>query len=455
MNKKDKILLVGFISALLVSLASYLFFKKYKINIYYSILPFAFILLLSISLSTDKKYDNSENYKGMNAEDRNISGCNQTINIIQNCDDNKPKPPSPPSSQLNKMELLNWIESINNKLTVECKNCIVNSAMKLWNMDSFEKIKNMNRDEQTKVLYAVLSFDCDSLCSIKPENLNKNEVISWVRSVNPGLPEKCLDCVVLQIVRMWNVSMFQKVKNMAKNEQSNIVEGLLAMNCQNCRINNRVDENSVRKWLNGLLKQDSECIDCLVDKIVSLWDLSEYFKVVNMNIESQKQIVNAIMMLSCSKDCVVIPNKLTENEVRMWVRSILTDESDLCLYCIVKNIMNMWNYEMFKSVQRKSIQDQFKIIHGLIILNCSECITDSLTKNQVLSWLKTLAPSEYKLNCLDCIASAGVRMWTKRDFSNLLSKPTSDQIKVLKNLADYNCPHPCPNVPIEYCNYDY
>jgi len=481
MSKKDQILLTGLISSILSGIISYYLFKKYNINVYYSGIPVILILLFSISLSTDKKY-NSENYLKNNTKngeesdsdsDDSSSNCKQTINIVQNCGKNNrrpgptppgpvppkppgPVPPKPPGPIVNKKDILNWIDSVNSKLTNECKNCILSSALKLWDYSSFENVSKMSKDEQSKVLYALLSFDCQKVCSIGPDMLNKKEVMMWVAKAYPGLNANCMECVITQILRLWNNEVFENAKNMKLAQQKNIIEGLLAMDCKGCKVNTGVDPNSVKKWLNSLsFGEDIDCMNCVVDKIVNLWDLSDYMKVVNLSNESQKQIVSSIMLLSCGKDCVNVPNRLNEDEVRMWVTGLISEESDKCLYCIVQNVMKLWNYAIFSKVMKMSRTEQQKILQGLILTNCDICINSGLTKNQILAWLRTLSPKEYKLDCLNCIALEGLKMWDKREFTNLLTKPTSDQIKILKAIADYNCPHACPNVPIEPCQYDY
>src|SRR3990167_930037 len=154
LSKKSKYILLIVVSILVAILAWFLS-KKHKHQMPITLGAVALVLIigvLSIRRSEDKeKYDGGAEHRPMENSDPS-SGCNQTINITQNCGKPSPIPPVPTPDL--KEKILDWIKAVDSKLTVECQACVLENALKLWNMDTLNKTKGMDANSQKLVLNA-------------------------------------------------------------------------------------------------------------------------------------------------------------------------------------------------------------------------------------------------------------------------------------------------------------
>ena len=57
------------------------------------------------------------------------------------------------------------------------------------------------------------------------------EIPAWVKSLNMGLKDTCLQCVVGAINKTWQKSDFDAVKSKTPEEQLTILKKLIAFNC--------------------------------------------------------------------------------------------------------------------------------------------------------------------------------------------------------------------------------
>lgn len=448
--------LIATVAAILVILiiVGYIL-KRNDIKPGYAIIPVLLVLIFSLPYILSKKGDNdSESYTVSSTES---GGCSQTINIVQNCGPNPPSPPSPPPSPPHppeKEDILDWIDSIDSELTSSCKNCIVNSASKLWSRDMLPKVKQLSKEQQKNILNALLSFDCSKQCVVTPAKLTASVIQRWVSVLLPKLPQKCINCVVSFGLKLWTLEDFAMIQAKDKEDQINLVNALIAMNCNDCADTPRIDPGLIRKWLDSVLAgAKPDCMDCIVDKISAMWTLADFGKVQGMDKKSQLQIVQALIGLACSKECVYIPSGLNRNVISQWVNSVLTGENPNCLNCVVNVISKVWSPSIFNNVKSKPVNEQVKVLQSIIAANClNECVSTPLSSQQVLAWIRKIFP-KYSKECQECIVEHAMKMWNKSDFNELLSKPTSDQAKVAKLIADYNCPDLCVNEPYKDCDF--
>lgn len=430
-------------SSVAIGILSIVVLKGLKANVWWAILPFAVSLVTGIVIVSRQKKENFE------ADD---SGCNQTINITQNCKSG-PSPPAPPAA-LTAASIKKWIVSLNPSLTSDCQNCIIAAALKLWNSKTLTDVVNMAPEKQQSILKALLAFDCTKQCVIPPSGLDETAVEKWLKSLIPNLAEDCSSCVVDAIMKMWSPLEFTRVEAKMRIEQLKIVQAIFALHCETCEPPEKLNSAEVQKWLSGILTgASSECYTCAVNTIVKMWSPAVWAKVKAMDVKSRTQVVQALIDINCMKECVEIPSSLDQGQVQKWLAGVLVGETALCSTCIVATIMKLWTPKLFQSAQAKSKLEQSRIVQGIVALNCKNpCVQNALQKQQVVAWVKQALP-KVSAACVECIADKAFSMWTKEDFNDLLSKPTKEQAKLAKMLGDFNCPHVCNIPPLEECDY--
>jgi hypothetical protein len=457
LTKTQKYIAVS-LSVIITFIASFMILKMYNQNVYIAFLPTILVGVSGIGSILQHKDNDSENYEVES------SGCNQTINITQNCADKNPSPkpkptPVPPPSNLSD-KIKKWIMSLNSKLTSECQSCILENALKMWKEDTLSKVLDMDNESQNKVLNGLLAFDCSKQCVIPQTGLNKSAVDTWARSTLKGVSNDCVECVVDSAMKLWSPDDYKKVLSKTPEEQMKIAEGVLALHCEKCKQNpNKLDPNMVKSWLSSLLVgAKPDCYNCAVETIVKLWEQKDFIKVKSMEKKSQVQVVQALLGLNCEKSCVVVPSGLNPRDVEAWLlkTSPLEFQSKDCLNCTVASIVKLWTPENMKTVMGKSRLDASKIIQGVVAMNCkTQCLNSPLSRARVVDWFKEKLPGQ-NINCLNCVVDKAVEEWKTNTLfvEKVLSLSPKDQSKLARTFADYNCSHICNVEPFDSCHLD-
>lgn len=460
--KKDQKYAISVVLAFLVGLISMFLLKNYGYNMTtkramaISLIPFALFLVIGL-MWAKKEYKNKEKFMSDSGIDQT-----QTINIIQNCGSNpqpSPVPPTPvpPTPQpLSKDVILKWIKSVNSKLTNTCNDCIVNSVIKLWNVDTLNKVMKDPMEQQETILNAILAFDCNSQCVIPASKLNPAQVDQWLHTVDESLSPACHQCVMKVILKMWSLDQYVKVLKLDKEKQLNIIQGIIAFNCASCNTPSNLTPQEVQQWMASLISGASQdCYECALSNIMRMWSTIDFAKVKAMNKESQIQILKSLMALNCSKDCIVVPSGLTSSEVKKWVDDLLLNgELTNCVdSCIVPAIVKLWTPQMLADVQIKPRIEQQKVLQGIISMNCGNaCFGGALSQGEV-AYIVSLVLPEANNECVKCISSEVMNSMSSIEFNQLLSKPVSEQMKVFRSLASYKCPGACVLSPAQECDY--
>lgn len=459
LTKTQKYVAVS-LSAVITFIASFMILKMYNQNVYIAFLPMIIVGLSGISSILQHKDNDSENYE------TESSGCNQTINITQNCADKNPKPapvptPVPIPVPFNLSDSIKkWIVSVDSKLTAECQNCILENALKMWKEDTLRKVSIMDSESQKKVLNGLLAFDCSKQCVIPQSGLNKGAVDTWIRSTIKGASNDCVECIVDAIMKLWSPDDYKKVLSKTLEEQMKIIEGVFALHCEKCKQNtDKLNSDMVEKWLTTLLVgAKPECYKCAVETIVKLWQQKDFTKVKLMEKKSQVQIVQALLELNCEKSCVIIPSGLNPKDVESWLLKIspLEFKSKDCLNCAVSSIVKLWTPENMKNVMSKSRLEASKIIQGVVAMNCkTQCVYGLLDRERVSAWFKEKLSGQ-NVNCLNCVVDTALKEWKTNDLfsQKVLSLSPKDQSKLARTFADYNCSHTCNVEQYDSCMLD-
>lgn len=486
--------------ALLAGGLSVVALRKNQQNIRWAVIPLLVVFIVGVLAA--RRNNNSESY--MSGGNMNVAasgtGYNgsggQIINVYQSCGacsqdpvvgpvyppQPQPQPAGPSGSKsgpsgptgspavviigkgLSAGVVDAWVRDVNPGLTDNCVNCVVGSVLKMWNVDALAKVQALAVDKQLLVLNALLAFDCSQQCVIpSPTDLNPTMVASWVQVVMPDAPASCKSCIVAQIIKQWTAKDYKAVVDKPRPEQINILQAILAFNCASCQTSPVLSPADVQAWISALLPQLSsdvsasskaECMSCAVNALVRMWSPADFSKVKAMDQKSQTQVLQAVIAFGCEKQCVEIPSGLTPEAVAGWLSKVLAGESGDCMECAIKAIVRLWTPVMLQSVQSKKPMDQLRIVQGVISMNCqSSCSASVLAKDQILAWANQILPTASP-QCLSCITDTASSSWSKSDFISVTAKPTSDQAKVARNLADYSCPDVCSNLEaFEYCEY--
>jgi hypothetical protein len=405
------------------------------------------LIVLAIGIPTIEK-KHKEHY----SEEMSGDGCNQTINIYQNCPG--PSPPGP-DGPVKKLDVLAWIKSVDSQLSGGCQDCIANTAVKMWKQSDLAKVKSMAIDRQKVVLNAMLVIDCNSQCIIPPSGLDRKEVAQWVSMIGPELSAQCQECAVNAIMKLWSPNDFAKARIGMKQDQARILQGLIVFNCKDCDIN-KLNPADVQKWLSTILTgAKPDCYKCAVDSIVNLWDVTKFNQVKQMDKKSQTQVVQALIALNCEKECVEVPSGLTPQQAMSWLNTVLVGENPNCTNCLVSAIVKNWSPAILDVVKSKPKADQEKILQALLAMNCqSICHPSPHPENlvmQINAWLRKLLPS-LSADCLDCIVKAAASMWDEQQFAELQTKSCDEQVKIVRLIGDFNCAGTCTIPPLSPCN---
>ena len=444
------------VSTFIVGLISCFLIKSENIGVVnslmWSMIPTLIVLICGVFMIENRKH---ENYTGMEKPD----SCNQTINIIQNCKNPSPSPgpspsPTPPSPTplpLTKKEVLEWIQSVNSKFTSACSDCIANAVLKNWNVQDLMKVQKSPLKNQENILNMILSTDCTQQCLVV-EPLDEKVVALWMESLGSSLTPDCKRCLLVNIMKLWTKDEFAKVQLLNKDTQLKVIQGLLALDCSPCNVE-KISEKEVQMWLNSLMDgMNSNCLGCVLNFILKSWDRSQLNKIKGLDRKSQLQVVQSILAMDCASQCS-IPSGLTPQMVQAWLNSVLEGESSDCLSCVLQYILKHWTLSTLNNVKSKSKLEQDKIVQGLIALNANclgVCV--KLSKTQLESWLKNLLPKlDLGMDCISCAVDAMYSMWDMKEFSELLSRPIEDQIKIAKMVAEFHCPQSCNIPPVSAC----
>lgn len=457
--KKDQKYAIAVILALLVALITVFLLKNYgtatKSALLTSLIPFSLFLVVGLMWASKNKKE-----KFSLSGDGNFDQT-QTINIVQNCGSNpgpspNPNPPNPtPPSPLTKDMVLKWIKSVNPKLSSSCNDCIIANVIKLWNVDTLNKVMKDPMTQQEIILNAILAFDCSNQCTTSSK-LNSAQVDQWLHELDPSLSASCHQCVMKLILKSWSLEQYANMLKLDKDKQLNVIQGILAFSCADCNTPSNLTPQEVQQWMASLISGASqECYECALSAIMKMWSSIDFAKVKALSKENQIQTLKALMALDCSKDCISIPSGLNENDVKNWLDDILINgELANCVdSCIVPAIMKSWSPEMFADVKIKPRIEQQKILQALISLNCGNaCFGGALSKGEV-AYIVSLVLPEAKSDCVDCIASEVMNSMSSIEFNNLLAKPVAEQMKVFRALASYKCPGLCVLPPAQECDY--
>lgn len=454
--KKDQKYAIVIVVAILVGLITLFLLRLYsnsKHTFIISLIPSVFFLIMGL-LYVSKDKNNKERFSLGNGLDQN-----QVINIIQNCGSGPSPGPNPgpsPPSPLSKTDVMNWINSVNSKLTSTCKNCVVNKAISVWNSDILSKIKLESLEKQETILNALLAFNCDKECAVTNSNLNSAQVNQWVYEADSSLSENCHNCVVNNILKSWTQSEYENVLKMSNDKQKDIIQAMIAFNCSLCETPSSLNAQEVQQWMSGLIVgENPDCYACTVSNILKMWDNIQFAQVKAMDKTSQIQTVKALMALNCGKQCTSISSGLSASDVSKWVKGLIRNQDILSCVdsCIVPAIVRLWNPNIFSQIKNKPIIEQQKVLQGIISMNCgNSCFGGSLSKGEI-EYIVSLVIPDANQACLDCISSDILQNMSPVDFNVLLSKPVSEQSKVFRNIASYKCPNSCILKPSQECDF--
>lgn len=451
MKLGEKIGIVVGVALLLTVVSSLLLKKGRKV---WSLAVLLLVLIVGSIVIAVEHSNDKENF------DVQSSGCNQTINIMQNCKDPSPGPDNKPwlpvKPLLSKSAVEKWVSNMDPSLTKQCKTCIVTSAMRLWTDETLRQVALKPMDQQQQILKALLLFDCDKQCVIPTNALDKKAVTKWLITVfGQQIDENCFECVVDAIMKLWTRDDFQKAIMKPIDQQRNIVDALWLVHCANCQNDtDKLTSKMVQNWLEKVLpKSAGNCTKCVLDTILRLWSLKDFKKVQKMDKKSQQQMAEALVTLDCNSECINVPTGLNAQAVGKWLDSIMTGENSSCRSCVIDAILHLWSPTLLAKVQGKSKLEQSTIAHGVLMLNChDQCSMAKLSRAEVENWVKQAVPKA-PLACQGCITAKAMQMWDREEFNKVKGLSAVDQAKMATLFADFNCPHLCDLPPVIDANY--
>lgn len=424
---------------------------------------FLVVLAVGITITLLMKHHGKETFTSSSTSS---DGCVQNIHITQNCD--KPSGGGghvTPShlAPLNVGAMKKWIKSINPDLTSGCVQCVVDSAMKMWNMGTLGLVKGMSMEKQKGILDGLLAFDCSKQCVITPATLHPPvaQVQQWLSLIMPGMEQSCFKCVTNTVVKMWTLGEFNEVKSKPLPEQAKVVRGLLAFNCEDCAVE-KLSRKQVQDWLSTQLTgAKPSCYGCLVDNIVRMWDFEQFNKVKNMDSKSRRQVIQALIALNCMKECVYVPSGLTKQQVQQWVDSVLTGANKACVDCLVNFVYMKWSVADFRKITAMKKEEQHRVIMALMIFDCDGPCghqpnegPDHPDIKMVQKWVENILQKDNKLDhtCVSCIVNYIHNNNTKKSFAELAHTPTADHAKYIYSVAHHQCVGKCNLHPMKSCS---
>ncbi len=316
-------------------------------------------------------------------EGYDANGCNQTINIYQNCKDPQPGPgpkpePIPIPEPVSVDAVRKWIDSVDNSLTESCKKCIIDNAVNIWTQSTLVEVQSKDIAEQKNILQALLAFNCSKQCVIAPAVLDRQMVEALVYSIEPNMSTSCAVCMVDSIMQMWTMDDYNRIKEMNQQEQINVLMLIRNINCSTCDVQAKVDPNVVERLISLILVgAKPNCYKCVVQAIVNMWSLQELDDFKKMDRKSQGQVVQAIIALNCKESCTYVPSGITDEEALAWVQSAMPEMNNWlpeCVSCLV-GVVKSWSRDNFRAVQDKSHEEQVAVITNLATVDCqNSCI---------------------------------------------------------------------------------
>lgn len=393
-------------------------------------------------------------------------GSDQIINITQNCGGGSgpspspapgPKPSPAPVSDL-KEKILEWMKSVEPALTAECQGCALNNAVRLWDEATLKKTQEMKIGAQKMVLNALIAFNCDKFCVIPAPGLNKEEVDKWIASLKQNVDPKILACVTVEILKMWSPENLADISKKPLQAQIDTLKGLIAFNCSQPKP--VLDRKEVEAWLNTIINANrtgyKECDSCVIDHIVNMWSEQEFAKVKAMSLQSQRQIIQAMVSITCLKACVTLPTGLNEVMVAEILEKILRgmniSSGPLCGQCILHGIMENWSPQTFINFVNMPTKNQELILQGIIAFNscASICGDTPAFQQKIENWVRSVSPKGgIPDKCFQCVMQSLLKKWNEQDLVVVLARSQAEQAKILDLELRYSCHPLCVSVPMQ------
>lgn len=283
----------------------------------------------------------------------------------------------------------------------------------------------------------------------EPNNnpVNLAEVSKWISSLDSKLTKECQTCIISNAVKLWKEGDLEKVKNMPKDKQQDILKAMLVFDCANqCVIPpSGLDETQVAEWVSGVVANHylPQCKACVINAILKTWTPADFVKARSKMKIEQSKIIQGVLALNCG-DCET--NKLDPVDVSNWLGQFLGKNARPdCYDCLGNTILNMWTPQIFAKVKAMSQQSQKQIVNALSEMDCKDhctVIPSSLTKQAVLNWLSSVLSGE-QMACMNCIVDVAVKNWTPALLAQVKTKPKEEQIKIVEAMIAMNCSDNC------------
>ena len=281
--------------------------------------------------------------------------------------------------------------------------------------------------------------------------LSKQDVVNWIKSVNPSLTSQCEDCVVDTVMKLWKMSDLMMVKAKSLADQKNILDALVAFDCQKqCVVTPAgLDEKQVRMWVGSVyLGLSANCYDCIVKAIMKMWSPAEFAQVQTKSKHDQTLVVRGLLAFDCA-NCDVI--KISPTDVRNWLSTVLTGANAQCYQCLVDSAVKNWTPGDFSKVKAMNKKSQQQVVQALLALNCvKECVQvpSGLQAQEVHMWLNGLLAGA-NANCYNCLVNNIIKVWTQSVFNQVKMKTKDDQVKIIQGMIAFACYEDCmPPAPL-------
>ncbi len=282
------------------------------------------------------------------------------------------------SVSLNTNDVMSWIMKFSQNNSEQCLNCPLNSIMKLWSVEDFAKVKSSSEEEQNKIYQALLKINCPECLDNK---LKPEELLSWLTTVLPDSNQDCLNCVMQNLINVWNTNDLANIKSQNLNTQIEIIASILGnINCSDFCVSplDRVSPNDAYQWIGSLLNGETpRCINCLKDIIVKSWSNTLFNDIKNRTKSEQNNLLQALIKMNCNNICYPENEKLTLEDIEKWLKVVLPNLENDCQGCIAENAFKMWQdkmptkQEFYRQVVSLPCKEQFKLAKLIADFNCS------------------------------------------------------------------------------------
>lgn len=376
-----------------------------------------------------------------------------TALILLNCDKCK----NGDSLDLNQVK--KWMNGILQGQTVECSECVLNVISKMWNSNDFKKIKAMDLKSQTQILQTLIFMNCEKICVEIPTKLDPQKVMKFIESILVGTNVDCNTCLVDTIMKNWTPDSFNKVQKMSNADKIKILNGLISMNClQVCTApkpaptpvpNTRISREQVVDWVDSVgVGENTNCKNCVVDSVMKVWDQNMLNNIRARSREDQIEVFKGLLATNCMSACTQNSDKLSRSQVSSWINSLITGLDNVCLNCVVDNVIANVKPEQYHELQSRNKVDQSKVLQGFISFDCvGKCTTDKrISRTEVEKWVKNTL-KDVKIDCASCIVDGIVNSWSVNDLYEARKWNAEDQVKFLTTYGQYNCPEHCNVLP--------